>query len=193
MKFLKTLLIVSSVFVCASCTFFQTSDNTADNKDKGLESDKILETQGTITPRGISLFGGGTHYLTDSDGDIIYSLESKEFSLSQYEKKEVKIKGELKENTADEDYELISVITIEIVNDGAQEIQTIDLAKKGFSVELPGDWEYIINAGTWEFFPKDGKVVITIEDFDATSESGEAAIEDMVFIFYVSKVTVLRF
>lgn len=186
MKVFKfSLSICLVVFIASSCNYFGTStEETGDYSDVQDDQaiDKSVEQIGFIRPKGISLFGGGTHFLMDDHDQILFILESKAHDLSKYEDKKVNIKGEIKELKTENDvdsYDLVSVITVELLEVPTKEVamKSFVLDSMGFIVSLPDNWKNNLRQGVWRFYLEESNPLVTVESFSINSEFGKAALE----------------
>lgn len=183
MKKIKITTFTLLIAILTSCTFLQESQETTlpnDNNKKEEKVAKIIETEGIVATKEISLFEKGTHVLMDEEGNILYILESKTENISKYEKKEVKIKGELKEESNENGESLLTIITIES-KEKPEELKpkTYELTQNGISITLPGDWFSEEKDNTWFFYPENTDTVISIESFLVKSELGKKAQDAM--------------
>ncbi|MFW6272910.1 MAG: hypothetical protein ACOC2U_03930 [bacterium] len=186
---MKNKLLILLVFlptVLIGCSLFKEEERNLDpieNNNQASE-DEIIEAEGIIVPKSVSLFGGGTHYLTDEDENVLYALESKVEDLSRYEESKVKVKGEKQGKNSETGQELITVITVDELESDLDEEENsepvlFEIDDLEMTVLIPADWETEQNMNEWIFSPEEDEEVITISKYD--NESSQAnEIRDLV-------------
>ena len=184
-KIIYLLILISFLIVFNGCTWWQNDQqNKASVSNSKINNSRVtnqeikketIKVAGFVLPKEISLFGGSTHFLTNENKEVIFSLESKVEDLSQFEDKKVKIKGILKKEKDDQQNSILSVITIEEDKEENEEnssIKVFKLFKKGVALTFPENWEKEIKKGIWYFFPQGSSPIIFVENFAVNSPLG---------------------
>ncbi len=184
-KYLKfSLSILFATIFLSGCQILSLKNRVGENYEHTEEKKQVIEKEGIIAPKQVSLFEEGTHVLTDQNGEVLYILKSKVEDLKKYENKTVLIKGELNKNLETEKDDIIDVLTIGIINENTTEDESrskiFEINDAGVRIVLTEEWLYKKEDDIWNFFTENvEKSPIKMEIFSSTSESGQVAITEM--------------
>lgn len=168
---------VAVLLVFAGC--FGSPANTGNEVPSSLEAKvTTIVEQGIITPKEITIFENGTHFLTSKAGKK-YLLKSSIVDLSKFLNKQVSVTGETTEVTATE-LPVITVFAVDLMESPAEQRQSIFTESDFFfSARLPGNWQRVINAGNekllLEYHPENEPPAITVELLSSQSPEGVKA------------------
>ncbi|MCT4592527.1 MAG: hypothetical protein N4A36_04075 [Candidatus Gracilibacteria bacterium] len=181
--YIKIFALFFVIFSLTSCRLFFRESEEFSPTGKEHQSEKVVELQGVVKPKELSIFSEGTHFLLIEGETPGYILKSKIVNLSNYEDMEVKIKGNLIDSKTSEQDKIIDVLMIEKVakeqDDESKEDKEYELKKAQMQITLPYEWSMNESGGFYRFrYNGNREVSISIESFLMTSESGERFQED---------------
>lgn len=148
----------------------------------GTPEQKTIVEEGVITPKEITIFENGTHYLTTAAGKK-FLLKSAIIDLSRFENQQVAVTGETAIEPTEGEQTVITVFGVDAIGPPAEMRQSIITESElGFSIELPGNWQRTVSDDAdpiVRYHPENEDPVITIKSFDQRSEGGIAAQQEM--------------
>ncbi len=174
--FLATILLVSFTG-CES-----SSKPLSDASPSATAEQTTIVEQGVITPKEITIFENGTHYLTTTAGKK-YLLKSSIIDLSRFENEQVAVTGET-DNKQGGDDPVITVFGVDRIGQAPETRQSIlTETELGFSVQLPGNWQRSMDETATPtvvtYHPENEDPIIKVESLSINSPAGIAAQQEM--------------
>lgn len=116
-------------------------DEIYNEEDRELDEDDIYsremkQYQGTVKLLGVSIYMEGSHRLEEDD-KLIALLESEDINLPDFEGKEVKVRGFVRD-TVEGGQKIMDVAFIEIIDEAG--VKAFSEAGYEFSFSYPADW-----------------------------------------------------
>jgi len=125
-------------------------DHHQDEAGEDIYSQQLKQYEGTVKVLGISIYQEGTHRL-EKDDALVLILESKKIDLSQFEGKEVKVRGFVRD-TVEGGQKIMDVSTVELVKESG--VKLLNEVGYEFSFSYPADWEMKKEPGKITFLAK---------------------------------------
>lgn len=138
-----------------------------------IYSQQLKQFEGIVKVLGISIYGEGTHRL-EKDEKLELILESEKVNLPDFEGKEVKVRGFVRD-TVEGGQKIMDVAYIEMVAEAG--VKLFNEVGYEFSFSYPSDWEVKKEADKVTFLQKNGEASETIiviyqyEDVKGTLET----------------------
>ncbi len=175
-RFLLALLFLIPLSACV-----QTASEENPLQSPTPQTSTIVQ-EGIITPKEITIFENGTHFLT-TDEETEFLLKSSIIDLSRFEDERVVVTGET-ETKQENEMPVITVFAVDLVGPPAESRQSqFNEPEFGFSMELPGNWQRNVaepeGVPVLQYFPEDQAPVITVDKLDTQSPAGLAAQQEM--------------
>lgn len=185
MKIFKTIVVTLLLLGLATGALFfikgsisgPTEGEVEEHQDEPLEdiySQQLKQYDGTLKVLGISIYQEGTHRL-EKDDALVLILESKKIDLSQFEGKEVKVRGFVRD-TVEGGQKIMDVSTVELVKESG--VKLFNEVGYEFSFSYPADWEIKKESGKVTFLAKKSDIesqpvmaVYQYEDVEGTLEA----------------------
>lgn len=154
MKTFKTLIVSTLLLILVGASLWAlrgwmsgstpSSDIVEDypgSLEEGVEDDvfsqQMKQYQGIVKPIGVSIYGEGTHRL-EQDDRLLAVLESEKVNLLDFEQKEVKVRGFVRD-TEEGGQKIMEVAFLEIVAESG--VKAFNEVGYEFSFSYPADWE----------------------------------------------------
>lgn len=186
MNTFKTIIVTLLLLGLATVALFlikgfvpsgPTEGDVVDHQDEPLGdiySQQLKQYDGTLKVLGISIYQEGTHRL-EKDDTLVLILVSKKIDLSQFEGKEVKVRGFVRD-TVEGGQKIMDVSTVELVKESG--VKLFSEVGYEFNFSYPADWEIKKESEKVTFLAKKNDVesepvmaVYQYEDVEGTLEA----------------------
>lgn len=145
--------------------------------EEDIYGKQLKQFEGTVKVLGISIYGEGTHRLEQED-KLVSILESKKINLADFEGKEVKVRGFVRD-TVEGAQKIMDVVSIDPIAEAG--VRNFNEVGYEFSFSYPSDWEVKKEADKVTFSRKNGEetdTLIIVYQFENEKKSLEDWLKD---------------